>query len=120
MKAVLYTHDLIPITVLDLDPWMVQYLDQNRQFVLAAYPPFKVDAPSDDELARMTLHTVRITADLIRRGSYEAYMLFTHDEESALILKSAFLPGQLSTINDIKERERARGFFQGLTGGAQW
>ena len=57
---------------------------------------------------------VDIYAERLRRRDGETLMLFTNDEENALLLKSTFLAGQQSEINNIKKQAFGRGFLQAL------
>ena len=41
-------------------------------------------------------------------------MLFTHDEETALQMKAAFLPGQLGAIQGMQRNAFAQGFLTAL------
>lgn len=115
MRAVLYTYDLQPITVIDVTRDALAYIEEHQRVALAVVPPLRFDArgafpPSEDHRC----YTVTITAERIRRGHHEAWMLFTHDEEHALVLRAAFLPGQ---VGAVRERERgafAQGFVRAL------
>lgn len=111
MRAVLYTPDMIPITVMKLEPWMVKFLHENGSFYLAVHEPFKFKYEPESQCRTMT---VRITAERLVRRRQETFMLFTQDEESALLIEAAFLPGQQRQLNEVKEREFARGFFAGI------
>ncbi|WAB91980.1 hypothetical protein OSS47_28345 [Pseudomonas citronellolis] len=112
MKAVLYTHDLEPITVIDLEPWAWEFLEQHGSVVLQVQTPPTIEQLRNPML--LTMQMVRITAEKLIRRNHRTLMLFTADEEPALLLKSAFLAGQ---NRDVQERERAafaRGFLHAL------
>lgn len=53
-------------------------------------------------------------AQRLRFRDMESLMLFTHDEETALQLKSAFLPGQLGAVQDLQQNAFAYGFLTAL------
>lgn len=113
MRTVLYTHDLIPITVLDLPKHALEILHERGSVRLATQPP--IQTRYDPEAARVALQHLRIeivtiTAEPLVRGRAEAWMLFTRDEESALALKAAFLPGQ---AREVRDRE-ATAFCAGI------
>ena len=70
--------------------------------------------------ARDSLKTVEIFAERIVRRGREHMMLFTRDEESALLLKCAFLPGQQAGLQKREREAFVRGFLEALAnvGGA--
>lgn len=116
MRAVLYAHDMEPITVIHLESWAWEFLRDHGSVRLAVIPPaqafFDPDAMSAP--TRGTNWIVHITAELLVRGKHRSLMLFTNDEEAALLLKSELLPGQ---HKDVQNRERsafARGFMDAL------
>jgi hypothetical protein len=112
MNAVLYTHQLEPITVVDVPQWAWQRLakgDAIRLVVQVQYQPW-----SDDAGTAMCPPSVTITGERIRRGEHESLMLFTADEGHALRLRADFLPGQRG---ELQQRERgafAKGFLDAL------
>ena len=115
MKAVLYTHDLEPITVLQLQPWAVEYLQRHRSVRLAVTPPLP-DFPVEPLPTDMTcvVRTVTITADWLFKDGHRTMMLFTRDEESALLLRAAFLPGQTRELREREAEAFSRGFLYAL------
>lgn len=115
MRAVLYAHDMEPITVLELTALAWDYLERTGVVRLAipTEPMPSVCSPSSVPMMG-ELKTVTITAEPLRRRDQRILMLFTHDEENALLLRSALLPGQR---HDDEERQRqafARGFLRAL------
>lgn len=102
MRAVLYATDFEPITIIDLPPTVLHYIAVHQQVNLAVMEPVKFESP-DDEHEPLKIRHVNIRAERIKRGEHEAWMLFTADEESALLLKAAFLPGQ---VGELRSRER--------------
>lgn len=60
------------------------------------------------------MKTVRIIAEPVRRGSHGHLMLFTEDEENALLLKSAFLPGQRHEVLSERADAFAQGFMKAI------
>ena len=115
MRAVLYTHDMEPITVLEIPgEWQV-FLETHGQMYLACMPPMRVTPPDPNEPIRMDFRQVRITVEkFIRRGQIY-WMLFTQDEESAMLLKSTFLPGQQKEVRMREEEAFARGFWKAVS-----
>ena len=114
MRAVLYTHDMIPITVLDVPPEYHRYLQENRQLILAIRPDFVFTDCEDRVQGRIAIRTVTITAEWLHRRGERHLMLFTHDEESALLLEAAFLPGQTREVREREQKAFAAGFFKAL------
>lgn len=116
MKAVLYAHDMEPITILSLEPWTVEYLARHGQVRLIVCDPreFRMPMPEDEANATIQTWTVRITVDTLIRGRQRTMMLFTEDEEAALLLKSAFLPGQTRALREKQAVAFAQGFVHAL------
>lgn len=118
MRAVLYTHDMEPITVIELQPWAWQYLREQRSVRLAVHRPAETAAwnPDAENVPQfdMSMWIVHITAEVLVRGKHTSLMLFTHDEEAALLLKSELLPGQLRDVQDREKTAFAKGFMGAL------
>lgn len=115
MKAVLYAYDLEPITVLQLEPWAHQFLIEHGSVRLAVYPrSIAIANPQVTPVLDMRKYIVNILAELIRRGPHEALMLFTNDEEAALLLKAAFLPGQYREVQERESDSFAKGFLHAI------
>lgn len=110
MRTVLYTHDLIPITVLDLPAKAMRLIEERGYVRCEALEPMPLTVDESRRPYPPRLRVVTITAERFCRGRTEAWMLFTHDEESAMRLKAAFLPGQ---TGEVRAREQ-RAFAQGL------
>ena len=114
MNAVLYTHQLEPITVVNLPPFLWDKLWHNEQVVvpvLSALPfvLLGVKPPLDEPL-----RLVRIYGERLRRGDHEALMLFTTDEKDALLLRAEFLPGQRGELQTRERGAFAQGFFKAI------
>lgn len=110
MRAVLYAHDMEPITILEVKDWMRQYLESHREVRLPVYDAPLLDArPSGP--GRLEYRVVRITAETFKRNGEAHMMLFTHDEENSMLLKSAFLPGQRSSLKYLERAAFAKGFL---------
>jgi hypothetical protein len=105
MNAVLYTHQLEPITVVDIPMWLWERLAQGQTIRLAVMEPTRL-VPTDGAPAYSPLKMVEIFGERIHRSEHETLMLFTSDEENALLLKAEFLPGQRGEL-----RNRERGAF---------
>lgn len=115
MRVVLYAYDFEPITILDLDAWSVGRLREARTVLLVCPPQWDMKSILDFDpsapIKPIHIKTVRLDAEPLRRmdrtgRAEEAMLLFTADEESALLLKSVFLPGQ---YKEVHEREQDAG-----------
>ena len=111
MRTVLYAHDMEPITILELSPWAVEYLKERGSVILPVYRPIKSTLPPPGPIEPEPVWQVRITGETLHRNGKRHMMLFTHNEEHAMLLKAAFLPGQRWTLNEIKQEEFAKGFL---------
>lgn len=115
MRVVLYADDMEPITVIDLPALAEGYLAERGMVRLAVMlPPMlsvlaATQAPKFDDCKTVTIFGERF----IRHGR-EHMMLFTRDEESALLLKCAFLPGQQAGLQERERTAFARGVLEAL------
>lgn len=112
MRTVLYAQDMEPITILELTGWQQDFLEKHGEVRLAVIPPVKMTPPIEPQPELLNLWQVRITAEKFRRNGVYHLMLFTNDEEHALLLKAAFLPGQRWTLQNIERNAFAKGFLQ--------
>lgn len=101
--AVLYTDDLEPITVLELPALAREILEEQGRVTLHVPEPPAWLPEGGPVSAYVPPRTVRIRAELLRRGARRHLMLFTEDDEAALLLRAAFLPGQR---RELQSRER--------------
>lgn len=116
MRTVLYADDMEPITVIDLPPMAVEFLKERGRVRLPVLLPFRL--PMLNEYAtpsKAMLRTVDISAETLVRKGREHMMLFTRDEESALLMKCAFLPGQQAGLQEREREAFARGFLDAIT-----
>lgn len=107
--------DFEPITILDLGPEIYKYLSRNKEIMLPVYehPRYRWVGPAEPAPERY--HSVRIRAEKIRMmEGKEFLMLLTHDEESALLLRAVFLPGQQHQLNEARREAFARGMLAAI------
>lgn len=121
-RAVLYTDDFEPITVLELSRYMWSLLEETgyaRLRVRMAAELKYLMANPNHSVVEMRDKDITIKGELLRRRGVTTMMLFTQDDETALLLKSAFLPGQLSEVQRRERRKFGEGFIAALnaTGG---
>ena len=114
MRVVLYTNDFEPITVIELPSFAEEYLRRYGAVRLAVILPLSMYTRDTDPPNKSGCRTVRIHSERFWRNGAEHTILFTADEESALLLKSAFLPGQQSELNERERNAFARGFLEAL------
>jgi len=115
MRVVLYADDMEPITVIDLPAMAEGYLNETGMVRLAVkLPPMLSVMAAQQAPVHDVLKTVTIFAERFVRRGREHTMLFTRDEESALLLKCAFLPGQQSGLQERERAAFAHGFLDAL------
>lgn len=113
MKVVLYNHEMEPITIIKISDWMLTMIRNDRTFItLQVDPPLDWRRYTVEELNQpRPYRTVEIeVVPLYMSGGFKTFFLRTRDEESALLLESAFLPGQTKELNDLKEEAYTQGF----------
>lgn len=112
--AVLYSGDMEPITIIPINQFLREMLQERgcvRLPVMLPVHGFEYDAPP---LRYEKLRTVEIyTERIVRRGEMHL-LLFTHDDENALLLRSAFLPGQQQGLNEERKVAFAKGFLHAV------
>ena len=115
MQAVLYTQDMEPITVVDLPTWVWEKLERGDQISIAVMNTplawFKSASEPPDFLPPRVVH---IYGEMFVRRGKRMMFLFTSDDESALLLKADFLPGQRGELQDRQRRAFSDGFMKAL------
>jgi hypothetical protein len=124
VRVVIYTRDFEPITVISVSNGELDYVERIGRVRLPVYERLtlaKLDIP--DLMVReariVTLHAERVR---FRVGGKPVTFLVTEDEESALLLEAAFLPGQLGAVQERERLSFAKGFldaFERLARGAE-
>lgn len=112
--AVLYTDDMEPITVLQLSPLARDMLIKRGYVALHVLEPVSL-MPEVLPATEVRFRKLVISAEMFYRNDKKHLMLFTGDEETALLLRSAFLPGQQRQARDERSAAFARGFLHALT-----
>lgn len=113
---VLYADDMEAITVIDL-PWSRSQLDgllQDRRQIRVPVPTrtsFSPQVgPEHDQPTFSRPRNVTIWTERFHRNGNTHWFFFTRDEEAALLLRSAPLPGQRKELQE----EFRLGFAEGL------
>lgn len=121
MRVVLYADDMEPITVVELpEPAERHLIERGMVRIVVALPPMLSALAAQQPPGVEEYPTVTIFAERFVRHGRARTLLFTRDEESALLLKCAFLPGQQAMLQDRERAAFARGFLDALArvGGA--
>lgn len=108
MHAPIYNSDLELLTVVWLAPWAVQMLNEHGHIAFAAVPPMRMDY-DPDATPQLENWVVRLRGDQLRLGHARTWVLVTEDEELALLLRAAFLPGQQHALRDLESQARREG-----------
>jgi hypothetical protein len=112
MRTVLYAHDMEPITVLELTPWAADFLAKRGEVRLAIQRPVAVHVMPPIEPPDFRSWQVLLTAEwFVRRGERHMFV-FTSDEENAMLLRAAFLPGQRGELRERENAAMAQGFLK--------
>lgn len=114
MRSVIYSNDMEPITIIELPKGAEDFLKKHGSIRLAVQLPIVAEANQPEKIICIPNYIVNIQAYKFIRKTREGMLLFTDDEESALLLRCTFLPGQYSGLNEIRREAFARGFFDAL------
>jgi hypothetical protein len=95
----------------------MDFIQKHRSFKLLVESPRLTASPCNDSIVANPTKIVTITAERFVYRDIVKLMLFTHDEEDALALRAAFVPGQLKEVYRKAEESFADGFFKGLVKG---
>ena len=111
-RAVLYANDFEPVTIIELNDWAWQFLRMHGSVNISVQIQPETKYVEHCQVPTYHNFTVRIKAEKLVRGKEEALMLFTADDELAMLLKPAFLPGQYSEIQRRQSEAFAAGFIK--------
>lgn len=114
MRTVLYTEDMEPITVLEVGRWAMEMIERHGYVSFAVDEPLNFAVVADDAATFKALKKVTVYGERLIRYGKRHWLLFTRDEENAMLLKAAFLPGQQQLVNEERARQFARGFLSAL------
>ncbi len=114
--TVLYTNDFEPITVIKLSEFAVGLLKKHGVVSLGVSRRLSPDMfrCPNEPIGRPYYAIVSIRAEILRRRGREHTILFADNEESALLLKSYFLPGQRKELQGAEADSFAAGFCRAL------
>lgn len=114
MRVVIYANDFEPITVIELSNFAYDHMVKYGFVRLAVMKPVSFVRPTDNLVMDDQCWVVELIAERLIRGRHETLMIFTSDEEAALMLKSAFLPGQRASLQDRERDAFVKGFFKAI------
>lgn len=109
MLATIYTRELEPITIVWIGSWAEKMLRDHGRILLAGVFPTPRTISNPDEPPKLENWIVRLRGHLVRIGGAETWVLTTDDEELALTLKAAFLPGQQRHVRDLERIAMGKG-----------
>lgn len=115
MRAVLYSDsDMEAITVIDVPEWAMAILRTGRAFRFPAPTlpciELRTDPPRLDRFPMVEVWAERF----VRRGVAH-WMLFTRQDEVALLLRAEFLPGQRQEVAAQYRRGLVDGFLRAVS-----
>lgn len=116
MRTVVYDHETYePITVIEVPGSFLAEIESGKRGPILVFPTRPIVstlAPREDiSPTTMAFRTVRLRFEPIYKGQARILWLATTDDgETALLLRSAFLPGQQHAV---QEREQTA-FLKGL------
>jgi hypothetical protein len=116
VRAVLYSDDMEPVTILELELWAVEFLKEYGRVTFAVTAPLRAnfDPTAPIQLEDCRIWQVTIHAETFVRKGTEHLRLVTHNDEQALLLRSALLPGQRHWMRDSERVGWEKGFTDAL------
>lgn len=114
MRRVIYAQDMEPLTVVELsDSAEFFFLERYRRLVLpvSIYRTHEVEEGSSIRF-ESDVKIVRLCTETFYKKNQAHLILFTEDEESALLLKCVFLPGQYGQLHEQERIAFAKGFIE--------
>ncbi len=107
MNVVLYTRDMEPITVIDLPMWALEAGDRRGIVALPVMPPVPLKFLDQGEpIPTLKARAVWLEFHRIRLRDSQSWIVTVNDDELALTLKPAWLPGQRAKINQYEDNTR--------------
>lgn len=106
MKVVIYTRDMEPITIIDLPLWALEEGERRTFVQVALMDEVRLEPLSIEDGKSMTARCVSLQFHPIRFRDRRSWLVTTCDEELALALAPAWLPGQQRSINEYRSTIR--------------
>ena len=127
MRAVVYSADFEPITVVDLpctSEQIARLLGGRITLAVHERQDIRKFMSVPHEMVTMTYRTVTLTMESMRWRDGSRKWIFVADcDENALLMRSAWLPGQQGAINDYEKDRKLlaelmlQSLLRGLGGG---
>ena len=116
MKAVVYTEDMEPLTIVDVPPNILEFSHCVYRFPV--YKDLPVCAGKYDQDTMATFEIVEVFVErLHRNGKIHALLIAKFDqEELALLLRPEYLAGQLSDLQRKQRQAYLTGLAEGIFG----
>jgi len=120
MRIVIYDKDdHEPITVIHLPKWAADVAIERGHVRLYTFPDIDLSAltamstPMETTLKQ---RVVTLSFEPVYKGKeLLMWLVYADDPESALLLRSTFLPGQRGQINEMKKQAFLKGLIEGLS-----
>lgn len=125
MRVIVFDRELHePLTVVEIPQWLADQAKAGRPIRLAPRQEVRVDwSASPSAVEDFTIQTVTLTFERVQRGGgyrdgdYTKletlfWYAYADDPETALLLRAAFLPGQ---VGEMQRREK-KAYVMGLFG----
>ena len=119
MNAILFTLDFEPITVIDLPMWAHEIALERQYFRMEVMDPPKLYGDIEVRLIEPKMVTIR-AQKFIWIDKSERIIYVTADEEAALLLQSAFLPGQMKDVQEQRKSAFSQGILFALDKMRRW
>ena len=113
MRTIIYTRALEPITVVWLAQWAVHMLSECGRINFAIHPPVATSNIEDAVAPIGADWVVRLRGEQLRLGAARTWILIADDEELALMLSAAFMPGQQGAVREHERQARQQGRDEG-------
>ena len=122
MRTVIYdAADMEPITVIDVPLSFLREIEAGERGPIlnfAVMPLMRAPgylAPSATDIQDIKAHSVSIRFEPIYHGTRRLmWLATTMDGDTALLLKSVFLPGQQRAVNEGRDRAFMRGMLAAM------
>lgn len=114
MNTVIYTHDFQPITVIDIPLFLLETFHFRKHFQIPIYKEAAFVSRCNTVDRISVYESVELTCELFIRNGNKTYMVFTKNEEGALLLSSIFLPGQQKALSHEKDKSLIEGFIKAI------
>lgn len=119
-KAIIYSQEMEPITAIDMSTEMYNYFET---YDIVRFPVMKPINPTSlncegpfPKYEQHLIAEIRAVRILDNSSKSVITLLFTNNEETALLMKTTILPGQVSHINYLKSQAFAKGMLEAIKG----